>query len=316
MDNKRDWLDYLLSKDGRRAVEVFTRHIMATNRAVTRGSATNSTVGCRWWQLVYAILVSLPYPPSTILTWSKGINSPDEWRIYQEMVGVVRAVVKQIETYKRSSLFKILYNNLAIECAPNADSPCIRRIDPSFFSTSPDGRYYMCIYGDEFIGHYFVLQQRDGIWYLSSSYGSGFVRVPVQTKEVTEDELYHFVDAIQKNENGNGTGTPVIEQFYGKYFLEGGLSTRYSENEPRRRGKQIPAETGISEELKVALSGTLHIGYIESMEEYIQQLVKDTVGSEAEGGAKKRVSKRRTLRRKIGARLRKRTQRRRRLNRI
>lgn len=315
MDNKRDWLDYLLSKDGRRAVEVFTRQIMVTNRTVTRGSATNSTVGCRWWQLVYAILVSLPYPPSTILTWSKGINSPEEWHIYQEMVEVVRAVVKQIETYKRSALFKILYNNRVIECAPNVEGPCIRQIDPSFFSTSPDGRYYMCIYGDEFVTHYFVLQLREGIWYLSSSYGSGFVRVPVQTKEVTEDELYHFVEALQKNENGAGAGARhVIEQFYGKYFLEGGLSTRYSENEPRR-GKQIPAETGISEELKVALSGTLRIGYIESMEEYIQQLVKDTVGSdraetETEGGAK-RASKKRTLRRKIGTRLRKRTQRRR-----
>lgn len=309
MDNKRDWLDYLLSKDGRRAVEVFTRQIMVTNRAVTRGSATNSTVGCRWWQLVYAILVSLPYPPSTILTWSKGINSPEEWHVYQEMVGVVQAVVKQIETYKRSTLFKILYNNLAIECAPNVEGPCIRQIDPSFFSTSPDGRYYMCIYGDEFIGHYFILQRREGIWYISSSYGSGFVRVPVQTKEVTEDELYHFVDALQTEDKNSHY---IIKQFYGKYFLEGGLSTRYSENEPtRRRGKLIPSETGISEELKVALSGSLRIGYIESMEEYIQQLVKDTVGLETEGGGKKRASKRRTLRRKIGARLRKRTQRRR-----
>ena len=143
-----DIVAFLLTKQGRRAVEVFTRNVIPGCRAVTRGLVQQATVGCRWWQIVYAILVSLPYPLSTLLVWSKGVNKSSEWKTYQEMMEVTRAVIQQLETYRWSSLYSILYRNRVVECPDEVppEEPCLRRMNASFVDSAPDGRYYTCLY--------------------------------------------------------------------------------------------------------------------------------------------------------------------------
>lgn len=291
MDND---ITFLLTKQGRRAVEVFTRQVMPRCGIMTRGSVQQATVGCRWWQLVYAILVSLPYPMSTLLVWSKGMNVSSEWKRYQEgakryqeMVDVTRAVIQQIEAYRGSSLYSILYRNQAVECAHGSGEPCLRRINASFVDSAADGRYYVCLYKADIIGHYFIIERRRPFWYISSSYGSEWVRVPVQTQEVPENELREWLDAIEHmgKENRDEEDTRILERFFIHYFLEGGLPVRYSENEPKeRRGRPIPSHIGIAKEVEIALHGPLHIGYIESMEEYIQDMVANTVKNVIKGG--------------------------------
>lgn len=297
-------LDFILTKEGRRAVEVFTRQIVSPSRAVTRGSALDATVGCRWWQMMYAILVLLPYPLSTLLVWSKGINASSEWKTYQEMVEIVQAIVSQIESYYWTPLYSILYKNKVIECDKNhSGEPCLRIMNKSFVDSATDGRYYVCTYWGDLIGHYFVLERRHPTWYISSSYGSAWVRVPVQTQEVPEQELRDWLEAIYENDGKNqenGEVRDIIERFYIRYFLEGNLFTRYSENEPKsRRGLIVPREIGIKKEVKTSLNGPLRVGYIESMEEYIGTIVTNTMGHSGGSDMYKRVSNRRNRKQRL-----------------
>lgn len=288
-----DLVPFLLTKEGRRAVEVFTRNVTPQCRTVTRGSVHQATVGCRWWQIVYAILVSLPYPLSTLLVWSKGVNKSSEWKTYQEMMEVTRTVIQQLETYRWSSLYSILYRNRVVECPDEVppEEPCLRRMNASFVDSAPDGRYYTCLYTGDTIGHYFVIERQYPSWYLSSSYGSEWVRVPVQTQEVPEDELREWLtvmDHMGEESDKKGESEEdqrILEQFYIRYFLKGGLPMRYSENAANKlQGRPIPLEVGIAKELEIALHGPLRIGYIESMEEYILSIVKNTVGNVSRGG--------------------------------
>ena len=291
-----DIVAFIRTKEGRRAVEVFTRQVAPRCQTATRGLVQQATVGCRWWQLVYAILVSLPYPLSTLLVWSKGLNHSSEWKQYQEMIGVAQAIIRQIEAYRWSSLYSILYRNRPVECPDAAPSsePCLRRMDASFVDSATDGRYYTCLYTENNIGHYFVIERRRPSWYLSSSYGSEWVRVPVQTQEVPEDDLREWIDIIGRMGEESEEERRILERFYIHYFLEGGLPMSYSQNTSKGlQGRPIPSEVGIAKEVEIALDGPLHIGYIESMEEHIQGIVESMVGNVAHGGLRTNLLTRR-----------------------
>jgi len=271
------WLEVLSTEEGQEAIGVFAREIMRSCGSITRMGAAGATVGCRWWQLVYAILVSLPFPPVTLLDWKKGINRS---RAYDEMVEQARFVVRHVERSRYSSLYRLLYRNEAVVCESKEQEqeqeqeqePCLRPM--STLPQSP-GRYYVCTHRNGTIGHYFVLEKHQGSWYILSSYGSEWVRVPFHIHPISEEEVKAFLEASSRD-----SGNPlVIRDFFLRYFLEGGLPQRYSENEPDRiRGRVIPLNVGIRRELEIVMREPFEVGYIEGMEETIRGWVKGMEG--------------------------------------
>lgn len=281
---RQEWLGVLSTEEGAEAMGVFAGQIMRCG-AVTRTGAAGATVGCRWWQLVYAILVSLPFPPVTLLEWKQGVNRS---RAYDEMVEQARVVVRHVERSRFTSLHRLLYRNEVVRCdasdasAVGDQEPCLRPMEAGWVATASqkDKRYYVCTHRGGVIGHYFVLERRRGAWYILSSYGSEWVRVPFRIHRVTEEELEGFLAAV----SGTGADPSVVRAFFLTYFLEGGLPQRYSENEPERvRGRIIPLNVGIRRELEVVTREPFEVGYIEGMEETLREWVERTEGGR--GGA-------------------------------
>jgi hypothetical protein len=187
--------------------------------------------------------------------------------------------------------------------------PCIREMDGSFVSRARDGRYYTCIYSTKgIIGHYFVLLRQDGKWYISSSYGSEWVRIPVRTQEIPVEDLQDMLDAFQAP--GEEENRQLLDTLFRRYFLEGGLRMLYSPSEYEAnaslKGKVIPPALGIQKELNTVLSSSdaLRIGFIEHMEENISEIVRGMIPEKVMGGLSllTRSSKRssRTKRRRGG----------------
>jgi hypothetical protein len=227
--------------------------------------------------MIYAILMKIPYPVSSLLlrAWKEGATDP----LYEKTVTVVKQVIHAIERSPYSALYQLLYRGKVLTCEEKEEKenvPCIREMNVAFLDTAQDGHYYSCLYhSNGNIGHYFVLIRQDGRWYLSSSYGSEWVRVPLRTQEVPVEDLRMALEAI---ENKNDT---ALEPFFRRYFLDGGLRMLYSDSQyeatPALKGKVIPHELGVRRELDIVLTSghTLHMGFIEHMEEHVGMMVRD-----------------------------------------
>ena len=301
------WRVFLSTEEGAEAVGVFAGQILRC-RTVTRMGAAGATVGCRWWQLVYAILVSLPFAPSTLLEWKKGIQ--ERGISYSVMVERARSVIRMIERDRYSTLNRLLYRNEAVHCRTEdkenkEKEPCIRPMGSGWVSTAPAGRYYVCTHRNGVIGHYFVLEKLKKsnrfTWEILSSYGSEWMRVPFRLSRVREEELESFLAStsmVTDAERG------VVEAFFSRYFLEGGLTQRYSEDEPvSLRGQIIPSAVGVRKELDIIGRDAFEVGYIDGMEETVRVLVRS---AEMEGG-RSIGSMRRSMRRSMRGGMRGRT---------
>jgi hypothetical protein len=293
----QEWVDVLSTKEGAEAIGVFAGQIMRCG-SLTRTGAVGATVGCRWWQLVYAILVSLPFPPATLLEWKQGIHRS---RAYDEMVEQARAVVRHVERSRYSSLYRLLYRNEAVLCDAESkehdQEPCLRPMKTGWIATATKKRYYVCTHRAGVIGHYFVLEKHRGAWYILSSYGSEWVRVPLRIHRVSKEEIEALLNAP--------SNTTTVTDFFLRYFLEGGLPQRYSEDEPDHlRGRVIPLKEGIRRELEIVTREPFEVGYIEGMEETIRSFIhgmeggqKPPLSARARRVKQRRGRRRRTIRR-------------------
>jgi hypothetical protein len=278
MDNRtkigKDLIRILQSKE-KREIEFFTSQLVTRSGPITRSMVDRSTVGCRWWQLVYAILVTLPYDLSTLRHLST--------------VSKVTRVLDNIRQNKYHPYYQLFYNNQVIECSESNDTiPCVDPIDSAFFRKTDEGNFYGVIYADREDGsstilHYFVLHAHKENsklrWWISSSYGSEYVRIPVQTKEVSIEQLETFVEAITDPDSNR----EILSEFFTDYFLQGGLPLRFSEENVEAnsslRGKYIPSEIGIKKEIAATLDGrtisSLNVGVIRGLEDYVEGLLEE-----------------------------------------
>ena len=295
-----EWLSMLFTEEGQRAIDLFSAHLKKRQCVRTRHMLRSETVGCRWWQMVYAILMVVPYPaPSLLLrAWREGVSDPQ----YIQLIEVVKGAIDVIQSSPRSSLHRMLYGGEVLRCA-GADEekgislPCMRDMDRSFIDTAEDGRYYACLYhstADQgLIDHYFVLIRHEGRWYVSSSYGSEWVHVPLRTQEIPMEDLRAMVGAMEEGV-GVGNHRRMLEGMFRRYFLDGGLRKLYSEEQyegdPRLRGKVIPQAMGIQRELNTVLTAerSLRIGFIEHMEENMRDVVQYVLPVEGGGVSRRR----------------------------
>ncbi len=277
----------ILQSKEKREIEFFTSQLVTRSGPITRSMVDRATVGCRWWQLVYAILVTLPYKRSILQETST--------------VSKVIGVLDRIRENKYHPYYQLFYNNRVVECSESKDTiPCIDPIDSPFFRQTDEGNFYGVIYADREDGsstilHYFVLHcHREDArtrWWVSSSYGSEYVRIPVQTKEVSIDQLETFVEAIMDPVENRD----ILSEFFTEYFLQGGLPIRFSEENVESnsslRGKYIPSEIGIKKEIAATLDGrtisSLHVGIIKGLEDYVSYLLH-----ESHGGYRSRLTRR------------------------
>jgi hypothetical protein len=273
----KELIRVLQSKE-KREIEFFTSQLVTRSGPITRSMVDRSTVGCRWWQLVYAILVTLPYERAALQTPST--------------VSKVTQVLDRIRENKYHPYYQLFYNNHVVECSETKDTiPCVNPIHPGFTGQTDGGNFYGVIYADRDNGsstilHYFVLhghrERGRTRWWISSSYGSEYVRIPVQTKEVSADQLETFLDAITDPQ----ANRDLLGEFFTAYFLQGGLPLRFSEENVEAnsslKGKYIPSEIGIKKEIAATLNGrtisSLHVGVIHGLEDYIAYLLEDIHG--------------------------------------
>lgn len=297
-----EWLDLLLTEEGQRAVALFSSQLQKRRFIGTRNKLKRATVGCRWWQLIYAAVIVSPFSPSLLLRpLAHGeVDDPE----YQRMVKTIRDTIQYISSYKQSALYRIIYGNEVIKCPiretaqerelrlqyNQPEIPCIMTMDESFVDTAEDGRYYVCIYteGDRTdIAHYFVLIRRGGVngeWYISSSYGSEWVEIPALTQSASEQDIRHML--VSMNHMDEERHKERLRRVFQRYFLqpEASLRIRYSdtqyENNPKRKGQFIPRGLGVTSELDTVLNSNsrLQMGYIQHMEENVAHEIQSMLG--------------------------------------
>lgn len=278
------WIRFLSTKEGAEAAGVFAGQLGGC-RALTRRGTKEATIGCRWWQMIYAILVSLPFAPSVLLEWKKGIQ--ERSTRYADLLEQAQFILRQIERDRTSTLNRILYQNEALVCEAEAETkePCLRSVGMGWVRDQPNGRYYMCTYREGSIGHYFVLEKQGRAWYILSSYGSEWIRTPFRLSRVSAEEIEGFLSSTNMTTDEERR---YVEEFFSRYFLEGGLPQRYSEDESESlQGRVIPAPIGIQQEWKIVGRTGFQVGRIEGMEEAIRDLAR------SEGGCRKGLTRRR-----------------------
>jgi hypothetical protein len=182
----------------------------------TRGQISRSTVSCRIWQLIVAILDNL---------------SDDEHEYY-ELVKICSDVIDQVK--RNNVLQSLIYLNHPIPSE-------IKKHDDT--AQLELGNNYMCVYvEDTMIFHYFtVIKTIDNKYYLNSSYKSDYVCVPQYTTALKLDELTRFANALINFDD------KYTSKFIKKFFLKGNMST-YSEEQ---KFKHIKPDEGNEREIAV-----------------------------------------------------------------
>lgn len=282
---RNSWIPFLSTPEGAEAVGAVAGQLGKKCGALTRASVKGATVGCRWWQLLYAILVSLPFEPSVLLEWKKGVH--EQRGEYAALLEQGKAIIRQVERDRTSSLYRILYQNEAVMCdeSKEAKEPCLRPLKADWMNHK---RYYLCTHRGGIIGHYFVLEKAGRSWYILSSYGSEWVRVPFRLSRVSVEEIEAFLASVgMTTEQEKAT----VGAFFSRYFLEGGLSQRYSEDESEALvGRIIPPSVGIQKEWDIVGRTGFEVSVIDGMEEEIRVLGRRDGGGQSTRRRKMRGS--------------------------
>jgi len=181
-----------------------------------RSNTRSSTKGCKYWQLILAILVliqnfyKIPNLITTILRNGISLNNKD---IYDRLSELVHKIYKQIMSNKRSAFDSFFVNNNGDTLVEECDN----------IDKLQEGVNFLCLYdinknkNKKHISHYFSVIKIADKYYCTSSYGSDFVTVPYYTLKL---DIKDFDALIQAYKNNN---IEIIKYFYNKYFFKGNI---------------------------------------------------------------------------------------------
>lgn len=277
----------------------FLQNCIKNRKITTRAIGRLATTGCWKWQLQYCILT---------LIYGKGKNhllheNPDFLNILCNPYHHIFSLPSQ-----SPDLYDFITRNNLPTKPPQPPQPlqpadtvlCYTR-DPDQFKThiakQTNKNIYLCMYGINKadstiypyeIAHYFTIINNNGEFYLTSSYGSGWIKVPYGIVEIKIDELYEFCENLENRAllaEGKLPDKKIdegIATFMKKYFLSNGVEQRYSEddidNSSGLFSLWIPVNYGVQKEIDYILTNlemNFDIAIITNYEELVlKELVK------------------------------------------
>lgn len=296
--------------------EVF-RTLFGRNSIATRRGLQLATTGCRFWQLFYAMLWHFIQQKKEILAWldrphrlSHSSSSNEDRN--ESILSMLETGIHRVYQDSSSVFHKLVYGNKGKICSDSSppSDVCVHPYQPGL-SLSQDGNYYLCIYIDRpdgtiDISHYFTVIHVGTEYYLTSSYGSDYVRVPYRIQPLPIEDLNQLQDSL--SHLANPLHKEKIVEFYMTYFLQGNLPPFYSEENvegnPALKGKRVL--NGQSREIKEVFNGkeegTIHVGILSGYESEIEKIMNSSWRNR--GGKRRTRIKKRKLRKTIKRRYR------------
>jgi len=273
----------------------FLQNCIKNRKITTRAIGRLATTGCWKWQLQYCILT---------LIYGKGKNhvlheNPDFLNILCNPYHYIFSLPSQSPV-----LYDFITRNNLPTKPPEPPEPPLKYLryatqKEEFESHIKDSRnknIYLCMYGihkdgsiyQNEVAHYFTIIKNNEKFYLTSSYGSSWIKVPYGIVEITTEKLYEFCENL-KNRALPAKGTEPdkkkdegIATFMKTYFLSNGIEQRYSEddidNSSGLFSLWIPVNYGVQKEIDYILTNSemkFDIAIITNYEELVlTELVK------------------------------------------
>ena len=199
----------------------------------TRTVVGSATSGCRFWQLIFAIIWQSIKENNGLLSIFHKVHQVSQNKsytsLYRSLLDKCRRVLSIIRGNTGSNLYRIIYGNQVIQCSGH-NSACITPYDHDMITTTA-GVYYLCIYitrqGRNIISHYFTVVHVKGELHLLSSYGCDNVCASYSVLPLHPDEIEEFNTALSNVPSNMG----IIGSFYKKFFFNNSRPIYCSEDQ-------------------------------------------------------------------------------------
>ena len=213
-------------------------HLLNNNMIITTTKTKLSSTSCRMWQLLYIILYEWfsRDPIDMVILMTKTYQIPVDISQY-EMINNVKTsieIIKNNEIKDKSIdiLNRILFKNDNLNT--NGDDAIFQNIfniDDFNHPVDKNGIYNYCLClnfqqipdGSTSIGkivHFFTIVHKknneEDQWYLNSSYGSDYVKVPQYSTLLDIEEFQIFLDYINRESDIDES---TFSKLFIKYFL-------------------------------------------------------------------------------------------------
>jgi hypothetical protein len=291
-------------------IYMFMYHIFNGISYPTRLQVKKSSSGCKFWQLIIAMLLVIQTRYASSLIPILTSIAPQKLHIsnrnistlsknYGNIINICKGIYYNIQNNRNLNAFNKLFNNVI----PITDPLLQDFTDSNLFKI---GANYFCIYKnthvERFIHHYFTIFIIDNQWWLTSAYGSDFVTVPAYTTLLDLQRFYDFVTAFYDINNPNKW--KIIEDFYKTYFFQGNIPVYINDELTDFYGKELFKDVkgprlnnGTTIEIPYVFQNkndhTFRVGIIPTYENIIQSIYELVVPppNPSSGGTIKRKSK-------------------------
>jgi hypothetical protein len=183
----------------------------------TRDLRLRISTGCRDWVMFYTLLYNYNKLNDNIILK----NETDLPSIQSHLVKLCNIYISILD-HKSSPYYKIFRLNKPDSLYLTEQ---IKDYKDLLLNDSKYQHYSMCIHNDVGIFHYFIIIRYGEKYYITSSYGSDFVKVPQFTTELNLAEFNEYL--INTNSNNKNES---YYNFIKKYFLSNNLVKRYDDD--------------------------------------------------------------------------------------
>ena len=213
----------------------FLQNCLTNRKITTRSVGRLATAACRIWQLQYCILTLIydkpKYRDFALHEDSKFLNilCNPYYNIFSSPTSKLYNFISQNDLWINKSVLTYVDNQQDFE---------------QYITQNTN--IYLCVYGRDKkntqtisrngVCHYFtIIKEREGKgmsykYYLTSSYGSSWIKVPygiIEIKNITE--FFNFCEKLK--DTTTSENKKAIAEFMEKYFLSNGVKQRYSDDD-------------------------------------------------------------------------------------
>jgi len=235
----------------------------------TRSQIEKISGACKFWQLKYCMLYLIYKKNFLLIENSKFIYDFCKYYLYIIRPQSPPTIINKL----------IIFNELI---NPGINFRTYREFGNEFLKFgNRQNNYYCCIYGIDKryntyltngIFHYFTLILNDDNeekfeFYITSSYGSDHVCIPYQISKLEDlNKLFLFGESLKYIHYDidieiKQNSIQIFKNFMIKYFLSGGISKKYGEEDieenPSLRYKMIQPKEGLERELLFYLDNNI-----------------------------------------------------------
>ena len=314
------YIDRLRDKYFKHNIQQLYLKIYQVDKPATRAIVRDATSGCRFWQLVYAMLWKSIQDKDEILDIlgkTYELQNKTYMHLYQSLLERCTTTVSNIQTDKDSNLYRIIFGNDALECLDNDPAVCIAPYNEHTHEriAHRNGIYYLCIYikrpkhpnypdRSNTISHYFTIVHVNRKYYIISSYGCDYICASYDVLDLDMGRLATFYHALSDVNNEDNKG--LITAFYMDYFLHNSNPPYYSydqvEGDTSLKGKRVkngPAKE-ILDVFDQVEGTTFHMGIFDRYASAVQAFMPILGGSRRIRRTRRiRRNKKRSTRRRV-----------------